>query len=614
MYSMRKIEIKVEKTIKYLKDFEMDGNPFELPNGVLAKDVAGCGATTLALEDEHRTIICSPRNNILVNKHDQYPETLLVVGGVKVDEVREYIKSTDTPKILVTYDSVYKLLECIEVKTDWRVVVDEFQYLLADSSFKSEVELGFLENLKEFPYVTYLSATPILDKYLEQIEFFKGMDYYKLVWENKETIKVYRQKSARPIDSAIEIIKYYQDENYPSTEVGGQTVYSKECVIFLNSVNNIVNIIKHTGLSADEVNIIVGNSGENDEQIAKLGTGFTRGKIPLRGETHKMFTFCTSTAFAGCDFYSTNASTFVISDCKRLNTTIDISTDLVQIAGRQRLDCNPFRKYLTFIYNVNMKDVPESDFIEYLDNKVNLTNYEIDAKNNVDDVLKAKWIKDTLRLQRIFKYDNSYTMYDESQKRFVFNKLAYISEQYSYDLQMHNYKNGVVIRGQLQDNNFDVTENQTYGKYEEQLKHIIVKESFVDRMKYYCEYKSIKLCFDGAAMVLEQKYPEVKYYYDYLGGQRIKALGYKEKELKNEITANESKNRVHYELCKVINVGDRLTTDEIKNRLRKVYDKLRVTKTVKATDLQNVYGFNIHECKISMDDGIRKNGWEIIGV
>lgn len=50
-----------------------------------------------------------------------------------------------------------------------------------------------------------------------------------------------------------------------------------------------------------------------------------------------MFTFCTSTAYAGCDFYSTNAATFVISDCNRPNTAVDIATELVQIAGRRRL-------------------------------------------------------------------------------------------------------------------------------------------------------------------------------------------------------------------------------------------------------------------------------------
>ena len=67
-------------------------------------------------------------------------------------------------------------------------------------------------------------------------------------------------------------------------------------------------------LVPDEVNIIVGNSEENDKKISKIGKGFSRGRLPLKGEPHKKFTFCTSTAFAGCDFYSTVASSFAICD------------------------------------------------------------------------------------------------------------------------------------------------------------------------------------------------------------------------------------------------------------------------------------------------------------
>ena len=109
----------------------------------LNKEIPGCGATTVALTDEHKTIICSPRNELLKNKHEQYPDTLLVIGGVDTKEIEAYLQTAELPKILVSYDSVYKLIGCIKYKSDWRVVVDEFQCLLADSSFKSEIELHF---------------------------------------------------------------------------------------------------------------------------------------------------------------------------------------------------------------------------------------------------------------------------------------------------------------------------------------------------------------------------------------------------------------------------------------------------------------------------------------
>ena len=613
---MKKEVIKIPANIKYLtereKFIEEFGKPFELPNGILNKEIPGCGATTVALTDEHKTIICSPRNELLKNKHEQYPDTLLVIGGVDTKEIEAYLQTAELPKILVSYDSVYKLIGCIKYKSDWRVVVDEFQCLLADSSFKSEIELHFLDNSRSFPYVTFLSATPILDKYLEQIDYFKDMNYYQLDWEEKDIVRVYRERTKNPINAALEIVRYYQNGNYPSVYVNGERIYSKECVIFLNSVNNIVNIIKQTELKPKEVNIIVGNSEDNDRQIARIGEGFKRGRIPLKGETHKKFTFCTSTAYAGCDFYSTNAATFVISDCNRPNTAVDIATELVQIAGRQRLACNPFRQFLTFVYNVNAEEVELETFNEHLCRKVNVTLDEIRDNNNAGEALRAKRIKDFRRIPDNVKYQDSYTMYDEQKGEFVFNRLAYVNEQYCFDVQKFNYQNGVIVKKLLQDNSFDVSENQTYAVYQEQLKHLIKKEPFVDRMQAYCEYRAKQgLIVNLAMSTLESKYPELRYYYEALGVDRIKALNYKEKKLLNEIHIMKTKNKIRHELHGIIHIGDRILTTDIQQTLHDVYDRLGIDKSPKATDLNEF--FEIHPVKIPTANG-RKNGFEIRGI
>ena len=613
---MKKEVIKIPANIKYLtereKFIEEFGKPFELPNGILNKEIPGCGATTVALTDEHKTIICSPRNELLKNKHEQYPDTLLVIGGVDTKEIETYLQTAELPKILVSYDSVYKLIGCIKYKSDWRVVVDEFQCLLADSSFKSEIELHFLDNSRSFPYVTFLSATPILDKYLEQIDHFKDMNYYQLDWEEKDIVRVYRERTKNPINAALEIVRYYQNGNYPSVYVNGERIYSKECVIFLNSVNNIVNIIKQTELKPEEVNIIVGNSEDNDRQIARIGEGFKRGRIPLKGETHKKFTFCTSTAYAGCDFYSTNAATFVISDCNRPNTAVDIATELVQIAGRQRLACNPFRQFLTFVYNVNAEEVEQETFNEHLCRKVNVTLDEIRDNNNAGEALRAKRIKDFRRIPDNVKYQDSYTMYDEQKGEFVFNRLAYVNEQYCFDVQKFNYQNGVIVKKLLQDSSFDVSENQTYAVYQEQLKHLIKKEPFVDRMQAYCEYRAKQgLIVNLAMSTLESKYPELRYYYEALGADRIKALNYKEKKLLNEIHIMKTKNKIRHELHGIIHIGDRILTTDIQQTLHDVYDRLGIDKSPKATDLNEF--FEIHPVKIPTANG-RKNGFEIRGI
>ena len=136
----------------------------------------------------------------------------------------------------------------------------------------------------------------------------------------------------------------------------------------------------------------------------------------------------------------------------------------------------------------------------------------------------------------------------------------------------------------------------------------------IDRMAQYCEYKSKGLCFDMVSFTLEQKYPELKYYYEELGGDRIKALGYKEKELKNEISIRHSTEKIHYELNKIFKPNMEFTTEKIKELMNEVYLKLGIDKKGKASDLEKLYGFRIHPCKIPLDNGDRKNGYRIIGI
>ena len=101
-----------------------------------------------------------------------------------------------------------------------------------------------------------------------------------------------------------------------------------------------------------------------------------------------------------------------------------------------------------------------------------MTLDEIRDNNNAGEALRAKRIKDFRRIPDNVKYQDSYTMYDELKGEFVFNRLAYVNEQYCFDVQKFNYQNGVIVKKLLQDSSFDVSENQTYAVYQEQLKHL----------------------------------------------------------------------------------------------------------------------------------------------
>ena len=576
---MKIFELNVPDGISYLNEWK-DGNgqPFNLPCGILDKGIPNCGATTLALEDSHKTIICSPRNNLVENKHAQHEGTLLVIGRMSEDVIKRYLSESTLPKILVSYDSLPKVARCIADKSDWRVVIDEYQYLLTDSGFKSEVEKRLVSVAREFDYVTYLSATPILDKYLTHIDFFRNIPYYRLHWSNIEKVRVIRKRSSNPVGTALEIVKAYKDGHFPCIEVDGKTVYSTECVIFLNSVDNIASIIKKCELVPDEVNIIVGNSEENDKKISKIGKGFSRGRLPLKGEPHKKFTFCTSTAFAGCDFYSTVASSFVICDPMRSNTTIDIATDLVQIAGRQRLQENPFRRFLTMVYKVGNFERSEDEFIADMERRRRLTDSEIaDVLGTVDPELREKKIKDIMRLQRMCNFSETFTMYDADSGNVCFNDFAYASQQYVYDLQKHNYANGIAVRNLLESSGFALQGNQSYeasDDYAQQMEQMVTTESFADRIKNYCELRDSNSIYALALNNIESRFPQLKLFYEELGSERIRALGYKEKELKNEVNIRHLNNRLTEEMCRCFPIGDKLySRDEIKGIMEAVFTK-----------------------------------------
>lgn len=600
--------------VKYVPEnveFLTKWDGFELPKGILNKGVTGCGATSVAIEDEHKTIICSPRINLIKNKVGQHKGLLGVYGDVKNDEIMAYLETTETPKIMVTYDSMPRLAKLIEDKSDWRVVVDEYQYLLIDSGFRSDKAIALLDVVNEFDYVTYLSATPIADKYIQKMEQFKDVPYTELIWGDMvEKIDVERIVSAKPINNAIEIVRNYQQGNFPKE---GKDV-SKECVIFLNSVTNISNIVRQTELPPEDVNIIVADTEENRKLVRQIKEGFDIGSIPLEGEPHKMFTFCTSTAFAGCDFYSTCASTFVISDNKKVHTSIDIATELAQIAGRQRLACNPFRKTIVFIYNVDIGEGDSDIYKKAIEQKLEKSERMAEWKNSAPDYFKKDVIKETSEMQNIKKYSESYVRYDEKSDSFTVNRWAYLNELFAYDVQHENYQDSIIVKKQLEESGFRIKDEEKQSDYKEQLKCILVKEGFADRMKRYCELRQMKeSCkFYLASDIMERQYEDLRLYYDRLGYERIKSLGYKEKDLKNELERSYYENDIKKKFREVFIVGERMATEEIKRTMTEIYANYGIKKKGVATQLERDYGIRLKPTKVTMSDGFRKGGYEFI--
>ena len=370
---MEKIKIEVPNGIRFLNDWP-EFNFANFPaKCIINKQIPGCGFTEYCIRSGENIILCSPRKILLYNKWDQHrnevylvrnemdkdPEVDKDIDKVKKDqskskivsnedlekikeeqkrknseihqricnEIQEYsyycFKNNLPIKILVTYDS-YRIVQ--QILIDMRIfhkfytVVDEFQSILHDSRFKSDTEMKFMNYVKRSHSAIFASATPMMDEYLEMLTEFKDLPYFELNWGAldptrvvKPSLDVYLMRSVT--EKAKEIIDSYINKDFKKIVVMRDgipiEITSTEAVIYVNSVNHIISIIKKCGLRPDEVNILCSDTEENRRRIRrKLGKDYEIGKVPKEGEQHKMITLCTRTVYLGADFYSLCARSF----------------------------------------------------------------------------------------------------------------------------------------------------------------------------------------------------------------------------------------------------------------------------------------------------------------
>jgi hypothetical protein len=392
-------------------------------------------------------------------------------------------------------------LEELKMFDRFYTVIDEFQSILVDSRFKAGVELEFAEILKNVNKVCYVSATPMIEKYLKQIDLFKDTPYYELDWKTENPIRVTKPdlkiRAARDgsiSKTAKDIINTYLKGEFESANVKDEngevkTVESKEAVFFVNSVNNICDIISKNKLSPSQVSIFCADTQENRKKVKKkLGPTFAKlieEPVPLKDEPRKMFTFCTRTVYLGADFYSDNARTFILSDANIDSLAVDISLDLPQILGRQRLNENPWKNRAEFYYKTNGKEIPREVFDEKVRKK------DIETKKELENFDNVKHKDSQIRLtESSIKSDNYKASYvginyhGGSIPIAVSNKLVRLAEERAFEIQQLDYKDRFSIFNSLANNGLvehEVTKKlndflidfEKLTKFEDRFRHIL---------------------------------------------------------------------------------------------------------------------------------------------
>ena len=616
---MNKITLNVPAGIKYLSEWKELWNLLPMnQHYILNKRICGCGATEAYIGSDRKVILASPRKQLIYNKYSQHLSDNLHLYRYQGnrekyfesksysekdvfafnDELSKYIKSGGE-KILTTYDSLRKIKEVLAANGEnldkWTVVVDEFQAMFYDCQFKPTTEYEFGQILGAFSTVVYLSATPFLESYLDMTRQFKDMTFYELLWPESmmQIPKVEVIKSKKSVFKLCsELTGKYREGKGNSTVVDGKEFVAKEAVFYINDVSVIKNIIKKNGLKAAEVNIICSSKSENIKKLNELsrevGEKFMIGDIPGKGEPHKMFTFCTSTVYIGADFYSTNAYSYIFANPLVKSMTVDVSVDLQQIIGRQRLDTNPFRNTATLYFNTRKSKVTEEQLENSIQENNDKTKKQIDNFNavpNKDEQLQM--MENTIRQQGHKEHYCCIIKDADNNVRIVENEILEISERRAWEVTNRIYNNDFSMYRALR---VGAVVTKSSGSDDPEVQRIFkewnLDNQFPRKARLYCDlYDNFPELLEDCTFI-EGKY---KKYHDALGKEGFEALCWREDYIRQAIEPTPfdklPKDQIAVKLIDALKTDKTYTKSEVKDLLQGIYKELNIAGKPSASDI-----------------------------
>ena len=463
----------------------------DLPhNCIFNKVVTGCGGTTVVLQNTEDYVIAVPTTELIINKtgitvagvskepyNGIYPFGLFGRFDDALPRLKEYLNRLGTKKIMCTYDKVPRLMEYIK-PSNYRLLIDEYHCLLKAYSYRQKAINGVLDNFRQFKSFCFMSATPILPSFKPNC--LADVKEIQAKWDKKyvDKLTVELQQTNKPYALVANIINAYKRDGFITSEEG---IRSYEAFFFINSVTDIVAILKHCHLSNDEVRIICANNDENEGKLS----GYT---ISNSRSPNKMFNFITSKSFEGADYHSKTGLCFVVSTQSNPHTQASIDTDIPQIAGRIRTKDNPFRNFMVHIFNTSYKKLNLDMTYEQMEAK---TNEALDTARETIKLFnsdKIQKVKENLRDKLKHDLNKLYMSYDSINDKFILNDMLPKLELYNYLVNQRIYKDGISVSKGYEDNGIE-TSVADYIKVDDSIstKKISFKEAFLQYAKIMSE-------------------------------------------------------------------------------------------------------------------------------
>jgi hypothetical protein len=551
---------------------------FELPKGILAKGGTGVGGSTLAIKSPQPYIIAVPTTSLIENKEAQHPNIYGVYyrEGKSWDglELDLYLYNNPVPVFMVTYDSLARLVGKlgelgVNVYQHYRLLVDEYTEALKAYSFRDKAINSMLGEARKFEYTTYMSATPIPEEFTPQE--FKDLPYTEVVWQGTTKVKPIRVKTTKPYAAVGNLVRIFKAANYAVSLTGG---VSNELFIYINSVRGIERILNRANVLPSEVKIVCADNPRNQDIL----TDYTIEK-PVG--PNKPINFFTCKAFSGCDLYSENGLTVVVSNIHQKHTLVDIATDVHQIVGRIRNVNNPFKNQIYHVYNTGAVEMTRVDFDEMVREKVAHTNTQMETYNNLTGEERAAFKK---RMSLDLEAD--YLYFNEETGLLEFNGLKQMSEALDFRITHETYTSGTTVRNAYQDAGFDASDPEHRLKLAKEFRE---KATTLPFKKVAKEYVSLRHSDPRASRLAELTAlePELKQMYDTLGAGAMRSCKYNKSQLRKALAGEDegSKAAVRQTILTYFKAGGFFSSNEIVSVFKEANGKYGVTKRVKSADI-----------------------------
>lgn len=321
--------------------------------------------------------------------------------------------------------------------------------------------------------------------------------------------------------------------------------------------------------------------------------------------TIKKINLLSSSKFEGCDIMDEDGKSYSIISNKRNSTKQSGDILVCQIAGRLRK--SKYKNTLTMLicgfseysnisvddfHNVLEKQINESKaYLELYKEQVRLGN-----DSNVAKILDGS-IKDKF-------------LFVDEDGALKFNEYAYKYEKQIYKTIHWDYFTSNLNSG---DNSLDNNAKLYRTPIESEIKVSdltrLLFDAKVDYKRVMNIYlKAIDNCDFETVNLIDDKSPEHKYHYETIGTEVIKSLGVNKTKIKKAVAVAENFNNTFFTVISHLNlkIGNKYNLAQLKKDIQKVYDKVGLEKTAKATDIKLYY--NVRYCYLN-----RKDAYEIIG-